>query len=916
MELFGRRAETAALDRLLARAADGTGSGLVLWGEPGIGKTALLEHAVDTAADATVLRCRGTRMEAGLAFAALHELLWPVTERLATLPEPQAAALRGALGMSADPTNRFLIGAAVLSLLSGLARERPVLVVVDDAQWIDEATAHCLGFVTRRVRTEPAVVLLAGHDDPASGPWEGLPSCEVVGLRDDDARRVVDAVVPGAEEALIARTVRSAGGNPLALRELPTLDDVDDGGTPPGQPPAVGPRLRQAFCARAEALKPATRALLLVAAAEDRGDRDVVQRAGAAWGVDTSSWDEAQRSGLLRTTGPRLEFRHPLVRAALYDGAPFAERQAVHRALAAVLPDDAVEARAGHLAAAAGGVDEDVAALLEQAAARCLRRSAGPTAASTLRRAAELSPDPADAARRLAAAARAAWDAGHVETARQLLDDAGRRGGDDPVVRISGGLRGILEFADGRPERAHHYLAQDAAAAPDPRVAVELGAVAVRAAWSAGRTDLQHEALRRLLDLDAGGDPELAALLPVLRAWWACYDETGDLAPPAPDGSGDTVGRLGAVPWEFLPPAPLLQAWGVEGPVHEALQLRIAHLRRRHELAALAMALAQSAVLDRAAGRWDAAGAAATEGLRLAEEVGAGHVATQCRLVLGIVAAARGDDTLVEEHTSRALADSVGRGVRALTASASWVRGRAALFGGRPQEALHQLMPLDEPGHDAAHTTVALLAAPDTAEAAMQVGRLDVVRAKTAALGTWAGRTRAAWARNAAHRLRALTADSSEAEAAFRAALDEARRGDDPFEHARTRLLYGEWLRRARRRADAGRELAAAAETFDRLGALPLRTRALREQDLTERPTGHAGSPAAAVGLTVQELRVAQLAADGLTNREIAARLLISHRTVGHHLAAVYPKLGITSRTELARVDVSGDLRLRAAPDA
>ena len=417
MELFGRRAETAALDRLLDRAAGGAGSGLVLWGEPGIGKTALLEHAVAAAPDATVLRCRGTRMESGLAFAALHELLWPVADRLETLAAPQAAALRGALGMSRDTTNPFLIGAAVLSLVSGLARARPVLVVVDDAQWVDEATAHCLGFLARRVATDPVVVLLTGHEDPASGPWEGLPALEVVGLADDDARKLVAAVVPDADEALVDHTVRAAAGNPLALHELPTLDRETEGDAPfppSGGPVPIGPRLRRAFCARVEALKPSTRALLLLAAAEDRGDRHVVHRAGPGWGVDTSTWDEALRSGLIRASGARLEFRHPLIRAAVYDGAPFLERQAAHRALAAALPTDATAERAWHLAAAAEGPDEDVATLLEQAAEQCLQRSAGPMAARTLRRAAELSPTPAAAGRRLAAAARAAWAAGDM----------------------------------------------------------------------------------------------------------------------------------------------------------------------------------------------------------------------------------------------------------------------------------------------------------------------------------------------------------------------------------------------------------------------------------------------------------------------------------------------------------------------
>ncbi|MHA6631247.1 AAA family ATPase [Pseudonocardia sichuanensis] len=919
MELFGRRAETAALDGLLGRAAHGAGAALVLWGEPGIGKTALLEHAVAAASDATVLRCRGTRMESGLAFAALHELLWPVVDRLETLADPQAAALRGALGMSRDTTNRFLIGAAVLSLVSGLARERPVLVVVDDAQWVDEASAHCLGFLARRVATEPVVMLLTGHEDPTSGPWEGLPAMEVVGLADDDARRLVDAVVPDADEALVDHAVRAAGGNPLALHELPTLDRETDGEAPllpSGGPVPVGPRLQRAFCARVEALKPSARALLLLAAAEDRGDRHVLHRAGSGWGVDTSSWEEALRSGLIRASGARLEFRHPLIRAAVYDGAPFLERQAVHRALAAALPTSAVEERAWHLAAAADGPDEDVAALLEQAAEQCLQRSAGPMAARTLRRAAELSPAPDAAGRRLAAAARAAWDAGQAEVARHLLDDAERLCGELPAARMSGGLRGILEFAHGVPERAHRYLVCDMTVVPETWRAVELGTVAVRAAWSAGRSDLQQEALQQVRAVDTDGDPALSELAPVLRNWWSCYDETGEVTPAPLDLDSGTVARLGAAAWGLLPPVPLVQAWGVEGGLLDVLRVQAVQLRRRHELTALAVVLAQEAILDTTAGRWDAAVAAAAEGLRLAEEIGADHVATQSRGSLGLLAAARGEHRSVDEHTTRILQVSAPRGVRALSASTYWIRGRAALFDGRPQEALSDLLPLTQPGHEAAHRTIALLASVDTAEAAVQVGSIDVVEAQVVLVEEWAQRTGATWAHTAGHRLRALVQDGAAAEASFRAALDVAGAGANPLEYARTRLLYGEWLRRARRRADARIQLAGAAEVFERLGAEPLRVRALREQTLTERPAApRVPDPATAAGLTAQELRVAQLAAQRLTNREIAAQLLISPRTVGHHLASVYPKLGITSRAELARIDFAGDLRLGAAGD-
>ncbi|WP_156757300.1 ATP-binding protein [Actinokineospora pegani] len=920
MELFGRRVETAALDGLLDRAAGGAGSALVLWGDPGIGKTALIEYVVEAASEATVLRCRGTRMEAGLAFATLHELLWPVVDRLETLPAPQAAALRGALGMSLDPANRFLIGAAVLSLVSGLARERPVLVVVDDAQWIDEATAHCLGFVARRVRTDPVVVLLTGHERPATGPWEGLPALQVAGLADVDARRLVAAVVPDADEALVDQAVRAAGGNPLALQELPTLDRETSGDSPllpSGGPVPVGPRLLRAFCVRVEALKPPTRALLLLAAAEDRGDRHVVHRAGAGWGVDTAAWDEALHSGLIRASGARLEFRHPLIRAAVYDGAPFLERQAAHRALAAALPADATAERAWHLAAAAEGPDEDVATLLEQAAEQCLQRSAGPMAARTLRRAAELSPELPAAGRRLAAAARAAWGAGDAEAARQLLEDAERLCGEPAVARMSGGLRGILEFAYGMPERAHRYLVCDMAVVPGTRRAVELGTVAVRAAWSAGRSDLQQEALQQVRAVDTDGDPVLSELMPVLRSWWSCYDETGSVTPAPLHLDSGTVARLGASAWELLPPVPLVQAWGFEEGLLDVLRVQAAQLRRRHELAALAVVLAQTAILDLNAGRWDAAEAAAAEGLLLAVEVGADHVATQCHASLAALAAARGDARAVSEHTSRVLQVSVPRGVRALSAGAYWCRGRAALFDGRPQEALNDLLRLAEPGHEAAHPVFALVGAVDTAEAAVQIGNADVAEAQVVLVEEWAQRTDAAWARTARHRLRALVhGGSPAAETSFRAALDVVGAGGHPVEHARTRLLYGEWLRRARRRADARLQLAEAAQVFDRLGAQPLRMRALREQALTERPAvSREPDPANAAGLTAQELRVARLAAERLTNREIAAQLLISPRTVGHHLANVYPKLGITSRAELARIDFAGGLRLSAAGD-
>ncbi|MGW1072275.1 AAA family ATPase [Streptomyces sp. NPDC002537] len=403
MTLHGRHQEKKELDRTLQGARESAGAGLVLRGDPGMGKTALLEYATTSADDFTVLACRGTRMESGLAFAALHELLWPVVDRIGTLPPPQAAALRGALGHGGDVADRFLIGAAVLTLLSELAGEQPVLLVVDDVQWLDAPTVECLRFIVRRLRTEPIALLMATHADPAGGPWDQLPALEIGGLDDADA-------------SVLARTVRTAGGNPPALQELPTALDVG--------PAPLGPRLRRAFNSRIGALGPDTRTLLLLAAAEERGERWVLREAATELGVGEAAWAEALRSGLLDPQGDRVRVRHPLVRTAVYEEAPFTERQAAHRALARALAEageDADELRAWHLAYACDGPDEEVAALLAGSADRAWARGGCASAAQILRRAAELSPAAGDAAARLTRGARAAREAGQADAARELL---------------------------------------------------------------------------------------------------------------------------------------------------------------------------------------------------------------------------------------------------------------------------------------------------------------------------------------------------------------------------------------------------------------------------------------------------------------------------------------------------------------
>ncbi|MFJ2740635.1 AAA family ATPase [Streptomyces sp. NPDC087440] len=897
--MHGRYQEKAELDRVLDGARAGTGAAVVLWGDPGIGKTALLEYAAEGAGDFTVIGCRGSRMESGLAFAALHGLLWPLADRIDTLPPPQAAALHAALGHSGDVTDRFLIGVATLTLLAELAADKPLLITVDDADWLDEPTAECLGFVARRLRAEPVVLLLTGHTDPAAGgPWEGLRALPVPPLTDAEAAAYLHAEVPDADEETVRRTVRLACGNPLALRELPHRA-ADSGERLP-----VGPRLRRAFGARTARLSAAARTLLLVAAAEDRGDRGLLREAAGALGAGEAAWEEVTRSGLLAVRDGRVRFLAPLVGAVVYEAAPFAERQAAHRALAQALRTHGTEEglRAWHLAAAADESDEEVAALLERSAHTDRSRGGFASAARALGRAAELSPDTSDAARRLALAARAAWECGQVARAQDLLDRASRLVPEPRVAEDSGGLRGVIEFAHGDQERAHRLLLRHTHAVTDRAQAVELACLAVRAGWSGGSPGRQASALCRVAELAAGAGLPEATLLPTLTQWWGGEDVAEQLS------AEETITRLGAVSWQLMPPAPLAVAWGVERVLAEAFRRKAEDLRRMDATSALVLAVPQTVVVDIMAGRWTEATANASETLKLATEIGADHAASQCRNALAWLAALRGDEEQVAELTARSLELSVPRGVRALSAAAHWHRAQAALFAGRPQDALDRLLPLAEPGHRAAHSTFALLAAADTVEAAVRAGRPEAGRPALRVLRAWADRTGAAWVVAAAHQSTALlVADRAEEE--FRAALDVPGATDRPFSRARTRLLYGEWLRRARRRTDARVQLAEAADAFRRLGATPLLERALNEQELTGQQLRRDSGPDGAA-LTPQELRVARLAAEGLTNREIAARLLISPRTVGHHLSNVFPKLGVVARGELARVDFDNGMRL------
>ncbi|KAA1027878.1 AAA family ATPase [Pseudonocardia sp. EV170527-09] len=886
--LVGRRAEIAALTEVLDRARRGTGGALVLWGEPGIGKTALLDHVTAMSPDITSWAVRPSRCESTTPFAGLYTLLRPVEHLIGTLPVSQAAALRAVLAGAAGGPGRLLTAVAVLSLLSTPTLDHPLLIVVDDAHRLDADTAFVLGFVARRVRTDPVAVLVADHDAPAGGPWEGLEPLPVGPLTDDDAARLVTAAHPGIDRAAVTRAVDAGGGNPLALHELPTMNG-DLTGTVP-----VGPRLRKAFAERLQTMQPPARELVvLLAAARTDGDQLTLARSTRPRDGEQQVWEETARSGLLAGTPDRPALRHPVVRAAVYAGASPTDRGTAHRTLAAALPPGG-RGHLWHRAATVHDVDEEIAGSLERTS------PTGAGAVPILRRAAELSPDPAAATHRLARAAVAAWHGGDATTARRLLADARGLTDEDQATRASRGLRGVLELAEGSLERAHRSLTRDLVELNDPHSGVELGVAALHAGWSAARDDLVRETLTRLASLATPGLPDV---LPVVRTWWTPATDPVGAVPPT--DLGDVMARIAEVESQLLPASLLGLAWGIDEPLADAVHTLLNRHRRHADRTSLAAALARSARLDIAAGRWDAARDAAAEGLASAERIGAEHIAAECRNCLGWLAAVRGDRDDVAALATRTLQLAGPRHDRAAGASAHWNRGMAELGAGRADAALDLLSRLDERGHPAAHPVVALLAGLDTVEAAVQARRPEIGERRAGTLDAWAQRTGAPWARSTAHLARALL-DEPAAERSYRAALDEPGASRRPFDHARAHLLYGEWLRRQRRRRDARRQLDAAVETFDALGARPMIERTRREQRLTTAPARRAhGAGTGAAILTAQEFRVAQLAAENLTNREIGARLRISDRTVGHHLSHVFAKLGLRSRRDLAAADLA-----------
>jgi DNA-binding CsgD family transcriptional regulator len=902
--LYGRDLEREYLAGLLKAAHSGMSSAIVVRGEAGAGKSSLLDDVAAHADGVTTLRAVGVESESELAFAGLHQLLAPVLLRnIDSLMPPRRAALRSALGLTAanDAPDRFLVAAAVLDLLAAAAEHEPVLAIVDDAQWIDGASQDALLFVGRRLDLDGIVLMFGVRESEASRfDARGLETLTLSGLDDVAAvaligRRTGIAPVAGVVSRLVAET----GGNPLALGEIAASVDeaVLRGDEPLPDPLPLSRGIEAAFSDRMSRLPDATRAMLLVAALEPRADLPLVARAGAVIGAHIDDLEPAELAGVVRVDGSRVVFDHPLLRSAVEAGATWAQRRRVHQALGQELPAADVDRRAWHAAAAALDPDEAVAAELERLAQRARGRGGNASAQAAFTRAAELSTDPADSGRRLLAAADAAWHAGRAPEAVALLDRAESVVSDDERVRADH-LRGVIALRTGAFADAHRLLIAAAthAAAVDLDRAVRIlgdaartGAFAGNPAWIADAA----AALRELPDPPSDGTRLIRTMVGAVGAILLGDTALGTArlreALPLAEQAHDVEVSSYAITAAYL-----------IGDVALATRLLASAEAAARELGVigdLPQLLILRAAAENDAGRFGLALAAADEGATLARASGQRAPYAACRAHMACAAAVRGETELAREAAAEATAIATELGISLVLAVAAYGAALTEISLGRDEAALTMLGAIEHPIFQPQR-------AAEECEAMVRIGRQDDAGSPLERLERIAVVSGIPVNEARLERCRGLLAGES-CEVHFARALE--LHGDSrPYERARTELAYGEALRRARRRVDARVPLRRALDAFERMGAEPWAARADRELRATG-GTSRRRDASTIDQLTPQELAICRLVAEGLSNREIAARLFLSARTIEYHLHKVFPKLGITSRVELARLDLGGE---------
>jgi DNA-binding CsgD family transcriptional regulator/tetratricopeptide (TPR) repeat protein len=907
--LRGRVTECDALDRLLTSVREGQSRVLVVRGEAGIGKSALLEYLVQRASGCRVARAAGTEYEMELAYAGLHQLCASMVDLRERLPGPQRDALETAFGLSAGPPpDRFVVALGVLGLLSEVADEQPLICVIDDAHWLDETSALALAFVARRLLAESVGLVFAVRQSIEARALDGLPDLLLGGLKDREARALLDSAWPGRlDEQVRDRVIAESHGNPLALLELPR-------GMPPGELAGgfglagvapVSNRIEQSFLQRLDSLPDGSRRLLLLAAAEPTGDTALLWRAADGLGLGTDTAVAAQSAGLI-DLGALVRFRHPLVRSAAYQAAPVIDRQEAHRALAeATDPASDPDRRAWHRARATPGLDESVADELERSAGRARSRGGIAAAAAFLERAAELTPDSASRGSRALAAAQAKLESGAPEAAQELLAAAERCRLDELQQAYLARLRAEIVFALRRGSDAPPLLL-DAAKRLEPldaSSAREVYLEALGAAIFAGRltgpvgprevaavapaappgpqpprpTDLLLDGL-----VTRFREGYVAGVAPLRRALIAFAEEAG--------GAEDDIVRWFWVPWIVAADLWDDETW------HDVSTRAVRLCRESGALNNLPLALGYRAVVHVHAGELAAASALVEEADAITEAIGN----APAQYSAGLILAWRGIEAEFVEEGRLVVESATGRGEGRAIGGGSYFSAVLNNGLGRYEAALASarqgceyedlglfgflLVELVEAGaRSGAHE--------DAATA------LRALEERTAAAGT-------EWALGIQARSRALLGEGRAADSLYREAIERLERCRITVHLARAHLLYGEWLRRENRRVDAREHLRAAHEVFREAGAEAFAERARRELVATGETARSRTDDTRGV-LTPQESQIARLARDGLSNPEIGAQLFISPRTVQYHLHKVFLKLEVSSRNQLGRLPAS-----------
>ena len=914
VRLTGRRDECGVLDQLIDAVQAGGSRVLVVRGEPGVGKSALLEYLTGRAAGCRVVRAAGVESEVELAFAGLHQLLAPVLDRAERLPAPQREALLTAFGVSAGPApDRFLVGLAALGLMSEVAVEGPLVCVVDDEQWLDRASVQVLGFVARRLAADQVGLVFAARAPGAE--LAGLPELAVTGLAAEDARTLLESALTGSLDARVRdQIVAETEGNPLALLELPRgLSPVELAGGF-GLPGAVSlpGRIEESFARQLEGLPGETRRLLALAAADPSGDPLLVWRAAGRLGIPVAAGAPAAEARLVEF-GARVRFRHPLARSAAYVSAPIQQRQEMHGALAEATDAEAdPDRRAWHRAQAAAGPDEDVAAELERSAGRAQARGGLAAAAAFLERAALLTPDPLRRTERLLAAASARRDAGEPGAALGLLLateagplDAGQAA---EVER----LRGLIAFDQRRCTDAARLLLRaarlfeplDAALARETHleaiwaamVAGDLGRPggvlkAAEAARAAPPSSVPPRAVDVLLDAVAlrftegyaAAAPTLSRTLELLVALDADAAETGRRLWLA---AGRAGGMITLELWDF-------ESW------RALTARRVQVAREAGALVQLQFALNSLGLHHLLAGEVSTAGRLIDEDRLIAQATGNPPVGYAALML----AAWQGHEQEASKLIQATAQMAAGRGrgmLHGLAACASAVLDNGLGRYEAARDAARRAFERDQ-------MALGRVVVAELAEAASRTGDVAAVQAVLDWLSERTRATPTEWALGIEARVRALLSDGEAADGFYRESVQRLGRTRVRAELARSHLLHGEWLRRQGRRTEAREQLRAAFEMLDAMGMQAFAERARRELAATgetarPRTAPAAGTAGIRAALTAQETQIAQLARDGLSNPEIGARLFISRRTAQYHLSNVFTKLGITSRGQLHRV--------------